>query len=58
MSELEEEKSCHECIHCRVCHFYLLMRENKEMGVFFKGYKISSFANICDNYNKEANEDG
>ncbi|MFW9948408.1 MAG: hypothetical protein ACFFDX_16395 [Candidatus Odinarchaeota archaeon] len=51
----EKEKSCHECIHCRVCYLYLTMTDNINRGkfsVFFKDYKFSSFANICDNYKK------
>jgi len=50
MNEMEEIKSCHKCIHVRACHFYLTMSMNREFGVFFKNYKINTFAMICDNY--------
>ena len=51
-----KEKTCHECSHCRVCYFYLTITNNREFTVFFENYKISLFANICDNYEKEKAE--
>lgn len=46
---MNENKSCHDCIHYEVCICYDFLRTNK-LQPFFENGMISYFAKICKNY--------